>query len=55
MAVSKRIIMKQKIQELKEMGLSKTEIIRRFIEDNENPPSWPTVAKYYDMDEVESS
>lgn len=55
MAVSKRIIMKQKIQELKEMGLSKTEIIRRFIEDNETPPSWPTVAKYYDMDETESS
>jgi hypothetical protein len=55
MAVSKRITMKQKIQELKEMGLSKTEIIRRFIKDNENPPSWPTVVKYYDMDEAESS
>lgn len=55
MAVSKRIIMKQKIQELKEMGLSKTEIIRRFIEENQIPPSWPTVAKYYDMDETESS
>lgn len=55
MAVSKRIIMKQKIQELKEMGLSKTDIIRRFVEDKEIPPSWPTVAKYYDMDEPESS
>ncbi|MFA7019289.1 MAG: hypothetical protein WC239_09930 [Sphaerochaetaceae bacterium] len=55
MAVSKRIIMKQKIQELKEMGLTKTEIIRQFSEDKEPPPSWPTVAKYYDMDDSESS
>ncbi len=55
MAISKRTIMKQKIQELKEMGLSKTEIIRHFKEKHETPPSWPTVAKYYDMDGVESS
>ncbi len=55
MAVSKRINVKQKIQELKELGLTKTAIIRQFIEENETPPSWPTVAKYYDMDGSESS
>ncbi len=35
MAISKRIIMKQKIQELKEMGLSKTETIRHFEEKHD--------------------
>ena len=55
MAVSKRIIMQQKIQELKEMGLTKTGIIRYFEQRNETPPSWPTVSKYYDMDGSESS
>jgi hypothetical protein len=55
MAVSKRIIMHQKIQELKELGLTKTEIIRNFLDEKEIPPSWPTVAKYYDMEASESS
>jgi len=55
MVGSKRIIMQLKIQELKEQGLTKTEIINHFIEKKEIPPSWPTVAKYYDMEASESS
>ncbi|MDD2296272.1 MAG: hypothetical protein WCS59_00480 [Sphaerochaetaceae bacterium] len=55
MAVSKRIIMKQNIQELKEIGLTKIQIIHQFSEDKEPPPSRSSVAKYYNMDESEPS
>lgn len=54
MAVSKIIIMQQKIQELKAMGLTKTEILRDYEVHEKVPPSWPTLAKYYNMEEEPS-
>ena len=55
MGISRRVIMKQTIFEQRDQGLTKTEIINYYLERGEKPPSWPTLIKYYNQQEAESS
>ena len=40
----------QEIQNLKLLGLTKTEIISYYVSQGKKPPSRPTISKYFDMD-----